>query len=114
MRMMGLFDSEFVTYEGKCDALNLRVRFESEGYPPRVVLTQEQTLFDQDGAAEQRDTEIVIVGGLEQEITVKGTFETTKKQMNDLIRGAADLLEVYLHAYMQDHMEYERAMRGQK
>lgn len=56
--------------------------------------------------------EIVVVGGVEPQITVKGAWETTRKRLNKMVTGALKLLELYLHAYMQDHMEYEAAREG--
>lgn len=109
---MALFDTEFERFSGACRNGNPNVDFACEAYPPRVVLTKEQTLFDVGvGREETRSAEIVVIGGLEPEITVKGAWDTTKKEWNKLVNGAAELLNIYLHAYMQDHIEYDRAMR---
>lgn len=32
--------------------------------------------------------------------------------MDAIIRKAVDVLNIYLHAYVQDHMEYEAAREG--
>lgn len=101
-RIMTVFDIDFGKYEEKCHAQHMEVEFNSDVYPPRIVLTQEQT----------RETEIVVVGGVEPQITVKGAWETTRKRLNKMVTGALKLLELYLHAYMQDHMEYEAAREG--
>lgn len=113
-RMMDLFEEEFLRFQEKCDAMELTVDVRYNEYPPRVVLRQEQNLFDATGTEEQRETEVVILGKVEPEIVVKGSLEVTKKQLNDLIRGATELLKIYLHAYMQDRMEYERGRLAQK
>ena len=110
-KLMALFDIEFQSFEGACMARNMTVEFDSEEYPPRVVLAKEQTLFDVGaGREETHSAEIVVIGGLEPGITVKGAWDTTKKEWNKLVNGAAELLNIYLHAYMQDHIEYDRAM----
>lgn len=106
-RMMDVFDAEFLDYQRKCEAMELTVDVECKKYPPRVVLGQEISLFENG----EQECKTIIYGGLEPEIAVKGTLEVTKKQLNDLVKGAVNLLEIYLHAYMQDHVEYERAMK---
>lgn len=112
-RIMTVFDIDFGKYEEKCHAQHMEVEFNSDVYPPRIVLTQEQTLFDVGTQQEQtRETEIVVVGGVEPQITVKGAWETTRKRLNKMVTEALKLLELYLHAYMQDHMEYEAAREG--
>ena len=45
-RIMTVFDIDFGKYEEKCHAQHMEVEFNSDVYPPRIVLTQEQTLFD--------------------------------------------------------------------
>ena len=110
---MTVFDIDFGKYEEKFHAQHMEVEFNSDVYPPRIVLTQEQTLFDVGTQQEQtRETEIVVVGGVEPQITVKGAWETTRKRLNKMVTGALKLLELYLYAYMQDHMEYEAAREG--
>lgn len=112
-RIMTVFDIDFGKYEEKCHAQHMEVEFNSDVYPPRIVLTQEQTLFDVGTQQEQtRETEIVITGGLEPEITVKGIFSLRKKEMDAIIRKAVNVLNIYLHAYVQDHMEYEADREG--
>ena len=67
-RIMTVFDIDFGKYEEKCHAQHMEVEFNSDVYPPRIVLTQEQTLFDVGTQQEQtRETEIVVVGGVEPE-----------------------------------------------
>lgn len=68
-RIMTVFDIDFGKYEEKCHAQHMEVEFNSDVYPPRIVLTQEQTLFDVGTQQEQtRETEIVVVGGVEPQI----------------------------------------------
>ena len=63
-------------------------------------------------SSKAEETKIVITGGLEPEITVKGVFSLRKKEMDSIIRKAVNVLNIYLHAYVQDHMEYEAARNG--
>lgn len=110
-RIMDVFDAEFLDFSELCGDLDLAAEAKCNQYPPRMVVTRPENLFD---AAEDKpeETKIVITGGLEPEITVKGIFSLRKKEMDSIIRKAVNVLNIYLHAYVQDHMEYEASREG--
>ena len=109
-RIMDVFDAEFLDFSELCGDLDLAAEAKCNQYPPRMFVTRPENLFDEADKAEE--TKIVITGGLEPEITVKGIFSLRKKEMDSIIRKAVNVLNIYLHAYVQDHMEYETAREG--
>ena len=109
-RIMDVFDAEFLDFSELCGDLDLAAEAKCNQYPPRMVVTRTENLFDEADKAEE--TKIVITGGLEPEITVKGIFSLRKREMDAIIRKAVNVLNIYLHAYVQDHMEYEAAREG--
>ena len=111
-RIMDVFDAEFLDFSELCGDLDLAAEAKCNQYPPRMVVTRPENLFDAAAADKAEETKIVITGGLEPEITVKGAFSLRKKEMDSIIRKAVNVLNIYLHAYVQDHMEYEAARNG--
>lgn len=107
-RIMDVFDAEFLNFGELCGDLDLAADAKCDQYPPRMVVTRPENLFDA-AADKPEETKIVITGGIEPEITVKGTFSLRKKEMDSIIRKAMNVLNIYLHAYVQDHMEYNAA-----
>ena len=107
-RIMDVFDAEFLDFSELCGDLDLAADAKCNQYPPRMVVTRPENLFDA-AADKPEETKIVITGVLEPEITVKGTFSLRKKEMDSIIRKAVNVLNIYLHAYVQDHLEYEAA-----
>ena len=107
-RIMDVFDAEFLDFAGLCDNLDLSAEIDCETYPPKMVITRPETLFD---AAEDssKETAIVIAGGIEPEIMAKGEFALRKKELDSVIRKGIAALNIWLHAYVQDHMEYDAA-----
>lgn len=110
-RIMDVFDAEFLDFSELCGDLDLAAEAKCNQYPPRMVVTRPENLFDA-AADKPEETKIVITGGLEPEITVKGIFSLRKKEMDSIVRKAVNVLNIYLHAYVQDHMEYETAREG--
>lgn len=76
-RIMDVFDAEFLDFSEMCGDLDLAAEAKCNQYPPRMVVTRPENLFDEADKAEE--TKIVITGGLEPEITVKGIFFTAQK-----------------------------------
>lgn len=107
-RIMDVFDAEFLDFSELCGDLDLAAEAKCNQYPPRMVVTRPENLFDA-AADKPEETKIVITGGLEPEITVKGIFSLRKKEMDSIVRKAVNVLNIYLHAYVQDHMEYNAA-----
>lgn len=107
-RIMHVFDAEFLNFSDLCADLDLKADIRYDIYPPKMIVTRPETLFD---AAEDssEETAIVIVGGIEPEIAVKGAFALRKKELDSIIRKAVAALNIWLHAYVQDHMEYDAA-----
>lgn len=110
-RIMDVFDADFLDFSELCGDLDLAAEAKCNQYPPRMVVTRPENLFDA-AADKPEETKIVITGGLEPEITVKGIFSLRKKEMDSIVRKAVNVLNIYLHAYVQDHMEYEAAREG--
>jgi hypothetical protein len=110
-RIMDVFGAEFLDFRTLCGDLDLEAEAKCNAYPPRMVVTRPENLFDA-AADKPEETKIVITGGLEPEITVKGAFSLRKKEMDSIIRKAVNVLNIYLHAYVQDHMKYEAAREG--
>ena len=112
-RIMDVFDAEFLDFSELCGDLDLAAEAKCNQYPPRMVVTRPENLFDA-AADKAEETKIVITGGLEPEITVKGVFSLRKKEMDSIVRKAVNVLNIYLHAYVQDHMEYDAAMAKER
>lgn len=106
-RIMDVFDAEFLNFSELCGDLDLAADAKCNQYPPQMVVTRPENLFDA-AADKPEETKIVITGGLEP-VTVKGVFSLRKKEMDSIIRKAVNVLNIYLHAYVQDHLEYEAA-----
>lgn len=107
-RIMDVFDAEFLDFSELCGDLDLAAEAKCNQYPPRMVVTRPENLLDA-AADKPEETKIVITGGLEPEITVKGIFSLRKKEMDSIVRKTVNVLNIYLHAYVQDHMEYNAA-----
>lgn len=77
-RIMDMFDAAFLDFSDRCGDLDLAAEAKCNQYPPRMVVTRPENLFDEADKAEE--TKIVITGGLEPEITVKGIFHCGKRR----------------------------------
>lgn len=107
-RIMDVFDAEFLNFRELCDGLDLTAEINYKTYPPKMVVRRLETLLDA-AEDESEETAIVIAGGIEQEIMVKGEFALRKKELDSIIRKGIAALNIWLHAYVQDHMEYDAA-----
>ena len=111
-KIMELFGSELslLNVEVENDGWNLN--FRGETYPPRIVLDQVQPpLFDMtpDGQKETRPACIQIIGRPDVQVVTTGKLQISKKDLNKMVNRATEVLNLYLHGFMQEHKEMENA-----
>lgn len=82
------------------------VEFNSAQYPPSIVMRQViPPLYrvTDDGREDiTHRAQIKVLGLPETEVVTSGNLQLSKKELNKMVNSAAQLLELYLHGFMQD------------
>lgn len=105
-RIMALFEVTLISYETDAATNGFSAEFYGEQYPPRIVLTENTPplyIRAADGTErEETQPTITIIGSVDGEVAVCGKCKLTKKALNGLVNKGLQLVELYLHGYMQE------------
>lgn len=82
------------------------VEFNSAQYPPSIVMRQiipPLYRVTEEGREDiTHRAQIKVLGLPETEVVTSGNLQLSKKELNKMVNSAAQLLELYLHGFMQD------------
>ena len=82
------------------------VEFNSAQYPPSIVMRQIipplYRVTDEGREDITHRAQIKVLGLPETEVVTSGNLQLSKKELNKMVNSAAQLLELYLHGFMQD------------
>lgn len=108
-QIMELFSAELADFAEAYEKEYWLVDFHGEKYPPRIVMERvEPPLFMQgDDEAPGGRGLIQIIGRPEMQVVTSGKLQIGKKDLTKMINGAGNLLELFLHGYMQEQKELE-------
>lgn len=110
-QIMELFASAFNELAQQYDELEWEVDFRGEQYPPYIVMEKRSPpLFvtAEDGTrTEEKPPVIKIIGGPETQVVVRGNIQIGKKSLTKMVNRAAEVLELFLHGFMQERKEME-------
>ncbi len=109
-KIMELFYGELGSFQSSMVDDNWEVEFRDEKYPPRVTMDQLQPpLFEvtADGPKETAPAQIQVIGTPDMRIITTGKLQISKKELNKYVNTAQKLLQLYLHAFMQERKELE-------
>ena len=108
--MMELFSAELDDFVKDYDDLHWDVSFRGEEYPPRITMDQlVPPLFEMtpDGQKTEDPACIQVIGTPDMRIITTGRLLISKKELTKYVNTAQGLLQLYLHAFMQERKEME-------
>ena len=109
-KIMELFGSELSLLSVAVENDGWSVDFRGETYPPRIVMDQLQPpLFDMtpDGPKETQPACIQIIGRPDVQVVTTGKLQISKKDLNKMVNRATEVVNLYLHGFMQERKEME-------
>lgn len=116
-QIMELFASAFDELAKQYNELEWEADFRGEQYPPYIVMEKRSPpLFvtAADGTrTEEKPPVVEIVGGVDTQVVVRGNIQIGKKDLTKMVNRAAEVLELFLHGFMQEQkkLEAEKAAR---
>lgn len=111
-KIMELFYGELGAFQAKMEDDKWEVEFRDEKYPPRTTMDQlEPPLFEMtpDGQKTEDPACIQVIGTPDMRIITTGRLLISKKELTKYVNTAQGLLQLYLHAFMQERKEMEAA-----
>lgn len=110
-QIMELFAGAFDDFAKQYDELEWDVDFRGEQYPPYIVMEKRSPpLFvtAEDGTKTvEKPPVIKIIGGPDTQVVVRGNIQIGKKNLTKMVNRAAEVLELFLHGFMQEQKELE-------
>ena len=111
--IMALFAAKLDEFTGNYEKEQWDVTFRGEAYPPRIVMEQAtpplyKTEEDGKRTIEPNPT-VQIIGMPDLQVITTGKLQVRKKDLTKMVNGAANLLELFLHGFMQERKEIEGA-----
>lgn len=109
-KIMELFYGDLGAFQNDMEKEQWEVKFLGEKYPPRVGLVQlTPPLFEEtaDGLKKQEPACIQIIGRPDLQVITTGKLAISKKDLTKMVNRAAQLLELFLHGFMQERKEME-------
>ena len=114
-KIMELFATELDEFTANYEKEHWDVTFRGEEYPPRVVMEQATTplyKIEEDGSRTIEPVPTIqIIGRPDLQVVTTGKLQISKKDLTKMTNGAANLLELFLHGFMQERKEMESAAR---
>ena len=110
--IMGAFAHDLDNFVAYYEKLNWDTSFRGEAYPPRIVMEQATPplFIVEDGQKKLvPNPTIQIIGRPETEVITTGKLQISKKDLNKMVNRATEVLNLYLHAFMQERKEMEAA-----
>ena len=111
-KIMELFYGELGAFQAKMEDDKWEVEFRDEKYPPRITMDQlAPPLFKMtpDGQKTEDPACIQVIGTPDMRIITTGRLLISKKELTKYVNTAQGLLQLYLHAFMQERKEMEAA-----
>lgn len=110
-KIMELFAATLDDYVADYEKEQWDVSFRGEEYPPRIVLEQAAPPLYRIGADGEKTLEsqptIQIIGRPEIQVVTSGKLQISKKDLNRMVNRATEVLNLYLHGFMQERKELE-------
>ena len=111
--IMDMFSVELDKFVKDYDDLHWDVSFRGEAYPPRIIMEQSTPpLYRQepDGTQTVEPNPVIqIIGRPDLQVITTGKLAIRKRDLTKMVNGAAALLELFLHGFMQERKEMEAA-----
>lgn len=112
-KIMELFATELDEFTGNYEKEQWDVTFRGEAYPPRIVMEQATPplyKIEEDGKRTiEPNPTVQIIGRPDLQVVTTGKLQISKKDLTKMVNGAANLLELFLHGFMQERKEIEAA-----
>lgn len=112
-KIMELFGSELSLLSVAVENDGWSVDFRGETYPPRIIMEQSTPpLYRQepDGTQTVEPNPVIqIIGRPDLQVITTGKLAIRKRDLTKMVNGAAALLELFLHGFMQERKEMEAA-----
>lgn len=112
-KIMELFATELDEFTGNYEKEQWDVTFRGEAYPPRIVMelaTPPLYKIEEDGKRTiEPNPTVQIIGRPDLQVVTTGKLQISKKDLTKMVNGAANLLELFLHGFMQERKEIEAA-----
>ena len=107
--MAGIMDGFAVELDGFTEIsekAGWEVEFNPAQYPPSIVMQQSipplYRVTDEGREDITHRAQIKVLGLPETEVVTSGNLQLSKKELNKMVNSAAQLLELYLHGFMED------------
>lgn len=111
-KIMELFYGKLGGFQTSMEDDGWSVEFWDEKYPPRVTMDQlTPPLFEMtaDGPKENEPACIQVIGTPDLRVVITGKLQISKKDLNKMVNRATEVLDLYLHGFMQERKELEAA-----
>lgn len=111
--IMQYFAVELYSFVNEYNGKHWDVDFVGTEYPPRIVMEQATPplyKIEEDGKRTIEPSPTVqIIGRPDLQVVTTGKLQISKKDLTKMVNGAASLLELFLHGFMQERKEIETA-----
>lgn len=111
--IMQYFAVELDSFVNEYNGKHWDVDFVETEYPPRIVMEQATPplyKIEEDGKRTiEPNPTVQIIGRPDLQVITTGKLQISKKDLTKMINGAANLLELFLHGFMQERKEIEAA-----
>ena len=111
--IMALFAAKLDEFTGNYEKEQWDVTFRGEAYPPSIVMEQATPplyKIEEDGKRTiEPNPTVQIIGMPDLQVVTTGKRQVRKKDLTKMVNGAANLLELFLHGFMQESKEIETA-----
>ena len=111
--IMALFSAKLDEFTGNYEKEQWDVTVRGEAYPPRIVMEQATPplyKIEEDGKRTiEPNPTVQIIGMPDLQVITTGKLQVIKKDLTKMVNGAANLLELFLHGFMQERKEIEAA-----
>lgn len=111
--IMQLFAAKLDEFTVNYEKEQWDVTFRGEAYPPRIVMEQATPpiyKIEEDGKRTiEPNPTVQIIGMPDLQVITTGKLQVRKKDLTKMVNGAANLLELFLHGFMQERKEIEAA-----
>lgn len=111
--IMQYFAVELDSFVNEYNGKHWDVDFVGTEYPPRIVMEQATPplyKIEEDGKRTiEPNPTVQIIGRPDLQVITTGKLQISKKDLTKMVNGAANLLELFLHGFMQERKEMEAA-----
>ena len=109
--IMQYFAVELDSFVNEYNGKHWDVDFVGTEYPQRIVMEQATPplyKIEEDGKRTiEPNPTVQIIGRPDLQVVTTGKLQISKKDLTKMVNGAANLLELFLHGFMQERKEIE-------